>query len=317
MDYSGEKPLVSVALITYNSSKYVISSLDSIFSQSYQNIELVISDDCSNDETVLICKEWLNTNKERFFNVKFSNTEFNKGISGNKNNAIKYCQGDWIKFLAGDDLLFPDCISNYIKIITKIGYENIDMLHSNIVKFKEDEIINGNILNSDFSKFRFNNKNLSNREKYNIALRYSHYNSPTQLIKTNIVRNMEYPFNEEYPFYDDKPFLLKMLKLDYKIKFININCVKYRLSDSSVQKKGKNNLIFTQFQLQKDQFILNHVINEVTLFEKVILLYLIYFRKLMNSNWMNRKTSFNWIFYRLFTKYPEKLLYNKQRKYYL
>jgi alpha-1,3-rhamnosyltransferase len=54
-----QKPLVSVVIITYNSSKYVLETLESAKAQTYQNIELIVSDDCSTDDTVEKCREWI------------------------------------------------------------------------------------------------------------------------------------------------------------------------------------------------------------------------------------------------------------------
>lgn len=54
-----KNPLVSVIVITYNSSKYVLETLNSVAAQTYDNIELIISDDCSKDNTVEICRNWL------------------------------------------------------------------------------------------------------------------------------------------------------------------------------------------------------------------------------------------------------------------
>ena len=60
--------LVSIITPTYNSAKYVLETLESIKSQTYHNIELIISDDASQDNTVDICELWLKENKERFRN---------------------------------------------------------------------------------------------------------------------------------------------------------------------------------------------------------------------------------------------------------
>jgi alpha-1,3-rhamnosyltransferase len=52
-------PLVSVIIVTYNSSKYVAETLRSVINQSYDNIEIIVTDDCSNDDTLLIVNDLL------------------------------------------------------------------------------------------------------------------------------------------------------------------------------------------------------------------------------------------------------------------
>ena len=55
--------LVSISVITYNSSKYILDTLDSVKAQTYPNLELVISDDCSTDNTIDLCKDWVKRTK--------------------------------------------------------------------------------------------------------------------------------------------------------------------------------------------------------------------------------------------------------------
>jgi len=78
-----ENPLVSIIVITYNSSEYVIETLESAKAQTYQNIELIVSDDCSTDETLEICRDWMKKNQDRFVRSELITTEKNTGISGN------------------------------------------------------------------------------------------------------------------------------------------------------------------------------------------------------------------------------------------
>lgn len=54
---SSTNPLVSVVVITYNSSKYIVETLNSVKKQTYKNIELIITDDCSTDNTVSVIKD--------------------------------------------------------------------------------------------------------------------------------------------------------------------------------------------------------------------------------------------------------------------
>ena len=106
------QPLVSVTVITYNSSKTVLETLESIKAQTYQNLELIVSDDCSTDNTVELCRNWIEQNKDRFVRVELLTVEKNAGVAGNNNRAAKACRGGWVKSIAGDDAFMPDCIQD-------------------------------------------------------------------------------------------------------------------------------------------------------------------------------------------------------------
>ena len=114
-----EQPLVSVTVITYNSSKTVLDTLDSIKAQTYKNIELIVSDDCSTDNTVEVCRKWIEQNKDRFVRTELLTVEKNTGVAGNCNRAGAACQGDWGKGIAGDDILMPNCVQDCIDYITE------------------------------------------------------------------------------------------------------------------------------------------------------------------------------------------------------
>lgn len=102
-----ENPLVSIIVITYNSAKYVLETLESAKAQTYQNIELIITDDASQDDTVEICKEWLKENKELFVKTELVTVQKNTGISPNCNRGLKLSNGKWLKFIAGDEVIIP------------------------------------------------------------------------------------------------------------------------------------------------------------------------------------------------------------------
>ena len=89
-----ENPLVSVIVITYNSSNTVIETLDSIAAQTYKDIELIISDDCSKDDTVKRIKLWIEEHKDFFVNCRIITTEENTGTVKNLNRGVKASKGE-------------------------------------------------------------------------------------------------------------------------------------------------------------------------------------------------------------------------------
>ena len=110
-----KEELVSIVVVSYNSSKTIIQTLDSIRNQTYQKLELIISDDCSIDNTVAICKEWLSQYEERFERSVIIEATHNTGVCGNLNRGINASTGTWIKAPAADDLLCDDAIEEYMK----------------------------------------------------------------------------------------------------------------------------------------------------------------------------------------------------------
>lgn len=112
--------LVSICLPTYNGEKFLSEALDSLISQNYKNIELIVSDDNSIDATLEIVKRF----EEK---VNFPVLIFNhkpSGIGANWNNCIKQARGKYIKFLFQDDVLYPGCITQMVEVIQenkKIG----------------------------------------------------------------------------------------------------------------------------------------------------------------------------------------------------
>ena len=115
-----KKPLVSIPLLTYNGEKYIKEQLDSIFSQTYTNIEIIVFDDASTDNTVEILKTY-----EKKENFSYHINKKNVGLRENSLLAFKACTGDLIAPADQDDIwkknkieLLVDNIGNNTLIYT-------------------------------------------------------------------------------------------------------------------------------------------------------------------------------------------------------
>lgn len=106
------QPLVSICIPTYNGEKFIAEALYSAINQTYRNIEIIISDDASNDSTLKIVNEIISNSNRPFavYNHKPS------GIGTNWNNCIRKAKGEYIKFLFQDDLLRVDCVEKMIAL---------------------------------------------------------------------------------------------------------------------------------------------------------------------------------------------------------
>ncbi|MEA1916325.1 MAG: glycosyltransferase family 2 protein [Campylobacterota bacterium] len=92
--------LVSIAMCTYNGERFINEQLDSILNQTYKNLEIIITDDCSSDKTVEIIREYEKSDSR----IKFHQNEKNLGFVKNFEKAISFCSGEYIALADQDDI---------------------------------------------------------------------------------------------------------------------------------------------------------------------------------------------------------------------
>lgn len=101
-------PLVSILIPTYNRATYIRSALDSALNQSYPNLEIIVHDDASSDNTKEVLSRYHDPR------LRIIRTEDNHGMIGGWNYIVKKARGKYIKFLASDDLLAPTCVAELV-----------------------------------------------------------------------------------------------------------------------------------------------------------------------------------------------------------
>jgi glycosyltransferase involved in cell wall biosynthesis len=104
-------PLVSICIPTYNGCKFIREALLSALEQTYKNIEIIISDDESQDDTLEIIQALLSQTTIPYF-IHNHNPQ---GIGENWNNCVRKSNGQYIKFLFQDDVLDKDCIEKMVE----------------------------------------------------------------------------------------------------------------------------------------------------------------------------------------------------------
>lgn len=115
-------PLVSVVIPCYNHEKFVQECIQSVIEQSYQNIELIIIDDGSKDNSVQKIQEMIPNCEQRFARFEFRHRP-NKGLSATLNEALEWCKGKYFSPLASDDLIFNDKIEKQVRIFENSSKE--------------------------------------------------------------------------------------------------------------------------------------------------------------------------------------------------
>lgn len=140
------QPLVSIVIPCYNHENFVQDCIQSVIEQTYENIELIIIDDGSKDNSVLKIQEMLEKCQNRFKQFEFRYRP-NKGLSETLNESLEWCQGKYYSVLASDDQMFDNKTALQVAYLEKNkdcvgcfgGYQLID--ENNIVTAysKKDE----------------------------------------------------------------------------------------------------------------------------------------------------------------------------------
>lgn len=225
-------PLVSVAVITYNSSKYVLDTLESIKAQTYKNIELIISDDCSKDNTMQLCEKWCEQNKERFARIQYVEGEQNTGVSANCNRAEDACEGEWVKIIAGDDMLLPNCIETYIDFVK--NNNDAICIFSKVEVFGENKIKVDNFKDSIFD-YSFFDLSYDKQYEWLIDGRPQPIPAATCFYSKKRFNDIGVcGFDKRIPLLEDWPRWITLMEKKVKFYFIDKLLVRYRVSDDSI-----------------------------------------------------------------------------------
>lgn len=182
---------VSIIIPAYNASKTILSTLNSVKSQTYQDFEIIIVDDGSTDNTVSIIEKFSIENS--YLNLTLIKKK-NEGVSKARNVALKCAKGNLIAFLDSDDEWLP------IKLERQVHF------------FRNDDSIDliGTCRNDEIQKDSFFNTNRSIREITFKQLLYKmHFITPTVIFRENILDDIGF-FNEKKKYCEDADYFLRI-----------------------------------------------------------------------------------------------------------
>lgn len=227
------QPLVSIPIVTYNSSAFIVETLESVKDQTYQNIELIASDDCSTDDTVAICREWIAQNKERFVRAEVLTSDKNTGVSGNLNRAEAACTGEWVKFLDGDDLLLPTCVQDYMDFVE--AHPETIYMFSRIKAFGASEERNRYYTEKAFDYSIFD---LDAKQQYEKLIWQNCIMSSTCMYNRKKNAELGLKNDERIPLLEDWPRWINVTKKGVKLSFLDKVEVMYRIHEKSLSTSG-------------------------------------------------------------------------------
>lgn len=216
--------LISIIVPIYNEEKYIKRCIESIICQTYKNIEIILVDDGSKDNSLEICKKMAQADNR----IKVIQKE-NGGASSARNCGIKKSNGKYLTFVDADDWIEKDYIYALYK---NLKLYNVDIVKGNYLKESNNKV---------YGKENF--KNLKNR----VIKKEDNFISSVLeggiftyicgvLIEKNILIKNNINFDEDITYMEDELFWLKIIMADLKIYILDKVIYHYYINNDSISK---------------------------------------------------------------------------------
>ncbi len=227
--------MISVIIPSYNRAKTIERAINSVLSQTYSNLELIIVDDCSTDNTKEIVKK-IKDSRVRYYCFKE-----NKGACAARNYGVSVSKGDYIAFQDSDDEWVLSKLEKQLECMNSL---KVDVVFSTINLYNTKGNFIKNIPNNMKSCF-------VSQEK---LLEKSIIGTPSILLKREVFDFFQ--FDEDLPRLQDWEFSLK-ISSKYKIYYLENILVKSYVQDNSISKNSENGLfaidkIYNQYKQKID-----------------------------------------------------------------
>jgi alpha-1,3-rhamnosyltransferase len=233
-----------------------METLESVFIQTYENLALIISDDCSKDDTLAIVQAWVAQDnvKSRFNEIQVLTVPKNTGVSANCNRSIAATKSDYFKFIAGDDILYPNCIEDNMNFV--IENPNARIVFSQI-KLYQDQFLEKNYIKTTPQDFPLNimHSTLIAQDQYNLLLLSDriHY-TPSFFAHKQVILKLG-GFDENNKLVEDYPMWLKLTKAGIRLDYFHKVTVGYRIHSKATNNVSNSVLfkpaIFNSFKIRK------------------------------------------------------------------
>jgi CMP-N-acetylneuraminic acid synthetase len=223
-----ENPLVTVYVLNYNYSKYIYEAISSVLNQTYENIEIILIDDGSTDNSVDIINEFIN----KYPRIKVIQQK-NKGLVKSINTAIRIAKGEYVIRLDADDYFAPEAIEKLVKKITY--HKNCALVFSDFYLINEDGTFKQRYERLDFDK--------------EVKILDSPAHGACTLFRLKVLKEFG-GYSEEYDMQDGYYIWLKIIK-KYKVTNLNEPLFYYRQHHTSLSKNTKK-LLETRMRIKHD-----------------------------------------------------------------
>lgn len=227
--------LISVVVPVYNAEKFLSKSIESVINQSYKNIELILVNDGSTDNSEMICNKYALADNR----IKVISQE-NRGPAAARNTGIRHATGTFVFFLDADDFIDRNAMEI---LVAKYNQYQPDLVMGNFCKLENNgEILNKSVtFHPDGKPFEEKIKMLSRADIVSYVRHFLKYPSNhlisycwARLYKLSIIKNNNIFAHEDMRLFEDFVFNLEYLKHTHEVVFVNEPLYTYTMHNNHV-----------------------------------------------------------------------------------
>lgn len=228
------QPLVSVIIPCYNHEKFLDDCLTGILLQDYDNIELLICDDNSTDDSFAKIKSYEQRLIKRFSYINISRNEINQGVTKNINRMLACSNGEFVKIIASDDVMREDAIRKMVQFF--INHPKADVVVVNGAKITEHQhypnYMPGEKIYKDAPDF-------SPEDLFERTYKLNNIFAPGVMVRKQVYNKFGY-YDEEIAI-EDLEFWLRILKdRNTILAYLDEILIYYRISQNSMTSLADN-----------------------------------------------------------------------------
>jgi glycosyltransferase involved in cell wall biosynthesis len=224
-------PKVTVCMPVFNGSEYIAEAIESVLAQTYHDFQLIVSDNCSSDDTGAIVQRFDDPR------IRYSKNATNLGLIGNMNRCLELATGEYLCIFHHDDVMLPENLARKVQVLDE--HQAVGYVHSNIfIIDTRGDVLWSNIWSED-PRRDYIDDGLSVFQRH---LSYLHFGA-SLFMGTVLARRECYqrggPFSDALPHCADSEILLRMA-LSSKVACIGDPLVKYRVHQTSTSSSFGN-----------------------------------------------------------------------------
>lgn len=231
---------ITIGILTYNHEKFIAKCLKSVLALEYENLEIIISDDCSNDNTFKIVQDIVEKSQTSH-HIILNRNEVNLGLAGNFNKTFyELATGDFLITFGGDDAFKDDYLDDALACFSKD--EEVMMIDFNADIINENDVVTGTASNLGFDQKKTDLKDY-------LALRSIPSFAPGRMIRKALISSFN-PISKECPT-EDSVLVVRSLLLGKHCR-INKKVILYRRHTNNISsvdnlRKLSNTRIIAQY----------------------------------------------------------------------